>query len=70
MHSLPGNLFEIKILHTDCGSEMNHVLIDEFLESTQILRSLSMKGCPYDNAVAEPIFKMIKMPFIVANGSI
>jgi hypothetical protein len=27
-----------------------------------------MKGCPYDNAVAESIFKMIKAEFLRADG--
>jgi len=58
--SVKGNLFEIQIFHTDRGSEFDNILIDEFLESFQIRRSLSMKGCPYDNAVAESTFKMIK----------
>ena len=61
--SVKGNLFEIQIFHTDRGSEFDNILIDEFLESFQIRRSLSMKGCPYDNAVAESTFKMIKVEF-------
>jgi transposase InsO family protein len=40
------------------------MLIDELLDSFQINHSLSMKGCPYDNAVAESTFKMIKVEFI------
>ena len=39
-------------------------LVDEILESFQIQRSLSMKGCPYDNAVAESTFRMIKKEFV------
>jgi len=62
--SVKGNLFEIQIFHTDRGSEFDNILIDEFLESFQIRRSLSMKGCPYDNAVAESTFKMIKAEFV------
>jgi transposase InsO family protein len=50
--------------HTDRGREFVNMLIDELLESFQIRRSLSMKGCPYDNAVAESTFKMIKAEFI------
>ncbi|KIL77795.1 Mobile element protein [Bacillus badius] len=34
------------------------------LSTFQIGRSLSMKGCPYDNAVAEATFKMIKTEFV------
>ncbi len=40
------------------------MLIDELLDSFQINRSLSMKSCPYNNAVAESNFKMIKAEFI------
>ena len=40
------------------------MLIDELLEGFLISHSLSMKGCPYDNAVAESTFKMIKAEFI------
>jgi len=62
--SVKGNLFEIQLFHTDRGSEFDNILIDEFLDSFQISRSLSMKGCPYDNAVAESTFKMIKAEFV------
>ena len=39
-------------------------MIDETLTTFQIGRSLSMKGCPYDNAVAEATFKVMKTEFI------
>ena len=35
-------------------------LISEALETFGIQRSLSMKGCPYDNAVAEAMFKVFQ----------
>ena len=57
-------LKRIQMFHTDRGSEFDNTLIDELLESFQISRSLSMKGCPYDNAVAESTFKMIKAEFV------
>ena len=62
--SVKGNLFEIQIFHTDRGSEFDNMLVDEILESFQIQRSLSMKGCPYDNAVAESTFRVIKKEFV------
>ena len=62
--SVKGNLFEIQIFHTDRGSEFDNMLVDEILESFQIQRSLSMKGCPYDNAVAESTFRLIKKEFV------
>ena len=62
--TVKGNLFDIQMFHTDRGSEFDNMLIDELLDSFQINRSLSMKGCPYDNAVAESTFKMIKAEFV------
>ncbi len=57
-------LNQIKIFHTDRGNGFKNKLIDEILESFQIQRSLSMKGCPYDNAVAEATYKIIKTEFV------
>lgn len=34
------------MVHTDRGSEFHNALIDELLNSFQINRLLSMKGCP------------------------
>lgn len=59
-----GSLEKIKIFHTDRGNEFKNQLIEETLEAFDITRSLSHKGCPYDNAVAEATFKIIKTEFI------
>ena len=53
----------IRILHTDRGNEFKNKTIDELLEIFKIKRSLSKKGCPYDNAVAEATFKIVKTEF-------
>lgn len=58
------DLREIQLFHTDRGNEFKNQLIDEALKAFDINRSLSMKGCPYDNAVAEATFKTIKTEFI------
>lgn len=58
------NLLEMQMFHTDQGSEYDNQLIDDILAAFQIERSLSMKSCPYDNAVAESTFKMIKAEFV------
>lgn len=58
------NLEKIQIFHTDRGNEFKNRLLDEMLEAFHIRRSLSMKGCPYDNAVAEATFKVIKTEFV------
>lgn len=53
----------IQMFHTDRGSEFDNKLISEALETFEIQRSLSNKGCPYDNAVAEATFKIFKTEF-------
>ena len=57
------NLSKIKIFHTDRGNEFKNKIIDEVLKVFNIERSLSKKGCPYDNAVAEAGYKIIKTEF-------
>lgn len=58
------NLLKVNIFHTDRGKEFDNALIDEVLKAFNIERSLSKKGCPYDNAVAEATYKIIKTEFI------
>lgn len=62
--SVRGNLNNIQIFHTDRGNEFKNKAIDDTLQAFSINRSLSMKGCPYDNAVAEATFKVVKMEFV------
>ncbi|SEW16313.1 Transposase InsO and inactivated derivatives [[Clostridium] fimetarium] len=62
--SVKENLGDINIFHTDRGNEFKNQMIDETLEVFDIQRSLSHKGCPYDNAVAEATFKIIKTEFV------
>lgn len=57
-------LTHVKLFHTDRGSEFDNQLIDEFLEAFDIQRSLSKKGCPHDNAVAESTYKSVKVEFV------
>lgn len=54
---------KVKIFHTDRGSEFNNKIIDNMLKAFNIERSLSHKGCPYDNAVAEATYKILKTEF-------
>lgn len=57
------NLTRVKVFHTDRGNEFKNKIIDEVLKAFEIKRSLSKKGCPYDNAVAEATYKIIKTEF-------
>lgn len=58
------DLHNISMFHTDRGSEFNNSLIDGVITTFDIKRSLSLKGCPYDNAVAESTFKIFKAEFV------
>lgn len=58
------NLRNIQMFHSDRGSEFKNELVDEVISTFGIKRSLSMKGCPYDNAVAEATFKIFKTEFV------
>ena len=60
---IPYDLSKINIFHTDRGNEFKNKIIDEVLQTLKIERSLSKKGCPYDNAVAEATYKIIKTEF-------
>lgn len=62
--TINGNLKDIQIFHTDRGNEFKNLLIEDTLKTFEITRSLSHKGCPYDNAVAEATFKIIKTEFV------
>ncbi|WP_085962551.1 IS3 family transposase [Bacillus cereus] len=58
------NLNQITLFHTDRGNEFKNKLIHDTLETFKIKRSLSAKGCPYDNAVAEATYKIFKTEFV------
>lgn len=57
------NLNHINLFHTDRGSEFKNKVIDAILKHFNIKRSLSNKGNPYDNAIAEATYKIFKTEF-------
>lgn len=57
-------IINMQIFHTDRGNEFKNKIINEILLAFNIKRSLSKKGCPYDNAVAEATYKIFKTEFI------
>lgn len=63
VQSVKHKLSSINIFHTDRGNEFKNQIIDEVLNTFGIKRSLSAKGCPYDNAVAEATYKVLKTEF-------
>ena len=56
-------LDNITLFHTERGNEFKNKIIDEVIDAFKNKRSLSMKGWPYDNAVAEATFKIFKTEF-------
>ena len=57
-------LTDIQAFHADGGGEFDDIAIDDLLRAFGIERSLSRKGCPYDNAVDEPANKILKTELV------
>lgn len=62
-YSIKYDLRKIDLFHSDRGNEFKNEDIENALKTFNINRSLSAKGCPYDNAVAEATYKIIKTEF-------
>lgn len=58
------NLESSAIFHTDCGSEFVNYRVKQVLDSNKVEHSLSKPGCPYDNAVSENLFGILKREWI------
>lgn len=65
--TVKGDLHMVNTFHTDRGKEFDNHTIDELLDTFDIERSLSRKGNPYDNAVAESTYKSFKFEFVYNN---
>lgn len=52
------------IFHSDRGSQYTSQNFRKLLEQYNIIQSFSVKGYPYDNAVAESFFKFLKVVLI------
>jgi len=63
-YGVQADLRNIKIFHTDRGSEFKNQVIDEIIKAFGIKRSLSAKGAPIDNAVAESMYNIVKTEFV------
>lgn len=61
--SIKYDLNKISIFHSDRGNEFKNHIVEEILKKFKIRRSLSQKGTPYDNAVAEATYKIFKNEF-------
>lgn len=61
--SVQTDLRRIKLFHTDRGSEFKNEVIENILKTFNIERSLSKKGTPVDNSVAESMYNIVKREF-------
>ncbi|MCX5774359.1 MAG: IS3 family transposase, partial [Fusobacteria bacterium] len=59
--SIQVSLKKITLYYTDRGSEFKIDAIYKLLKAFEITRSLSAKGNPYDNAVSDAIYKILKL---------
>lgn len=64
LYSVKADLSSIEIFHTDRGSEFKNQIIDEITSAFDIKSSLSRKGNPFDNAVSESSYSIIKTEFV------
>ncbi|SEG87042.1 Integrase core domain-containing protein [Bacillus sp. ok061] len=62
--SVKTNLNQIALFHADQGNAFKNKVIHDTLKTFKIKRSLSAKGFPYDNAVAEATYKIFKTEFV------
>jgi transposase InsO family protein len=63
-YSVQIDLRKIRIFHTDRGSEFKNSIVDELMNVFGIERSLSRRGNPIDNAVAESMYNIVKSEFV------
>jgi transposase InsO family protein len=57
------NIKNTRLFHSDRGAEYKNSKLEKILKENNIKRSLSKKGCPFDNAVSESTYKIIKTEF-------
>jgi len=62
-YGVQSDLRRIEMFHTDRGSEFKNQVIEEIIKAFGIRRSLSAKGKPVDNAVAEAMYSIVKTEF-------
>jgi transposase InsO family protein len=63
-YRIKADLRRVRIFHTDRGSEFKNEVIDSIVSAFGIERSLSAKGVPIDNAVAESMYNILKTELV------
>jgi transposase InsO family protein len=63
IYSVQADMRQISIFHTDRGSEFKNAVVEQIMNAFGIERSLSARGTPHDNAVAESMYNIVKTEF-------
>ncbi len=61
MKNIKFDLKTTRLFHSDRGGEFASGELSEYLNKFDITQSMSRAGCPYDNAVSENMFKLLKV---------
>lgn len=61
LESINYSLKHTKIFHSDRGGEFCSDELSSYLSNYNIMQSMSKAGCPYDNAISENMFKLLKI---------
>lgn len=67
LNSMKINLSKVRIFHTDRGGEFASYELEKYMSEHAIKQSMSKAGCPFDNAVCESMFKLLKIEGIDRN---
>ncbi len=55
------DLSKVRIFQSDRGGEFRSDELSEYMKANDIKQSMSKAGCPFDNAVSENMFKLLKI---------
>ncbi|MFV0499960.1 MAG: transposase, partial [Bacilli bacterium] len=67
LNSMNIDLSKIRIFHSDRGGEFSSHDLEKYMNEHGIEQSMSKAGCPFDNAVSENMFKLLKVEVIDQN---
>ncbi len=67
LNSMDIDLSKVRIFHSDRGGEFSSHDLEKYMNENGIEQSMSKAGCPFDNAVSENLFKLLKVEGIDQN---
>ncbi len=61
LNSMNVDLTTVRIFHSDRGGEFASYDLEKYMSDNGIKQSMSKAGCPFDNAISENMFKLLKV---------